>query len=43
MVWAQILVAEPLIETHETLNPLSVLLYDFQEALSLSLLQSLPV
>lgn len=40
MVWAQMPVAKPLIET---LDPLSVLLYDSQEALSLSLLQSLPV
>ena len=43
MVWAQMLVAKPLIETHETLDPLSVLLYDSQEALSLLLPQSLPV
>lgn len=40
MVWAQMPVAKPLIET---LDPLSVLLYDSQEALSLSLPQSLPV
>lgn len=43
MVWAQMLVAKPLIETHEPLDPLSVLLHHFQESLSLSLPQSLPI